>query len=1055
MIVALGLMAFILLMILSLAALVGLESASVQQTRMLKQARQNALLGMQIAIGEVQQSLGPDNRISAVATIKDTNPYDTDDLNTDSGALLTDGLSGKRQLWTGVWDSERDADGKTSVAFRKWLVSGFSDTHTFTESDVASGATAFSDPVDLISDTTTVEAGKVSLYTDGQLSGKYAYWVGDEGVKAKANLASPETDDGQSAGRFGIEAMTDISWLAGNPDMAENTLGFSSFQTFAERQGGTIASDKSESRFHDLTFYSAGVLSNSVDGGLRNDLTKALYDSSTQPDGLMFEPVGGTVTALDPGGPYWDQLRSWVALQADAATGELPVQAATTTKAGLYPVLAGAQIYIIPTYTVEGAEAQIYYNLFPAVILWNPYNEPIESEDYIVSMARTETKSNPNSFTNMWKFWQYILYRLEVKVSGVKLPPFLLQGYQNRADFYLTSGRLEPGEAIVYSPEEGFVDYDIANPSPAISRLERGFRPGFGGFRFETPFRVALPPDFSGDIQFFFRDVNISRIHSMQLLLGTDYNSSEVLQRAVYMNDTPFSNYTVGLVDMEETSDDLDLEYTIGLKSIMLFSENDEFWPVDAEVPPESWKWVGAHNPRARLFGPNPFIFEDFVRDTVSQNPSYATNFSRSGSSYTIGFSDNASNQVENGIVGNYQTVLFEAAPEREQLRSIGQLSQAPLFNNGGSFEATVRYSRFDNLIPTYVIGNGRADPSIELDELYRDWDGAYTTSQPENFTFKGMHYDYVYKMNEALWDDWFFSTLPANATLPDPANSRLLPYQSASQTLNATTSAANLLLDGAFNINSTSVEAWKAMLASFYASDIERQDGSMDAHDSENPQSPYLRHDTPFGGPVTETTHWTDEVNYQGYRRLSAAQIQELAQHIVEEIKLRGPFGSLAEFVNRMPYRDGTFSESENAFRLKGALTAAIDKSSVNDHLKASLLESQHNVSKLNEEAHAGWRTEDLPGWLSQVDILSRIGGSISARSDTFRIRAYGEGIAPITGEVVAARCEAIIQRVPEYTDASMNAPEDGDADLTDENRIFGRRFELVDFRWLEDDEI
>jgi hypothetical protein len=75
--------------------------------------------------------------------------------------------------------------------------------------------------------------------------------------------------------------------------------------------------------------------------------------------------------------------------------------------------------------------------------------------------------------------------------------------------------------------------------------------------------------------------------------------------------------------------------------------------------------------------------------------------------------------------------------------------------------------------------------------------------------------------------------------------------------------------------------------------------------------------------------------------------------------------------------------------------------------------------------------------------------------RSDTFKIRTYGEAIDPATGKVAArAWCEAIVQRLPEYLD-TINPPTARDTALNPINRAFGRRFEIVSLRWLNADEI
>ena len=70
-------------------------------------ARQNAILAAHLALADLQKNLGPDQRITATAQRFDTDPYDDDDLTTDT----TDGIDPVMQNWTGVWQARRDADG--------------------------------------------------------------------------------------------------------------------------------------------------------------------------------------------------------------------------------------------------------------------------------------------------------------------------------------------------------------------------------------------------------------------------------------------------------------------------------------------------------------------------------------------------------------------------------------------------------------------------------------------------------------------------------------------------------------------------------------------------------------------------------------------------------------------------------------------------------------------------------------------------------------------------------------------------------------------------------
>ena len=99
---------------------------------------------------------------------------------------------------------------------------------------------------------------------------------------------------------------------------------------------------------------------------------------------------------------------------------------------------------------------------------------------------------------------------------------------------------------------------------------------------------------------------------------------------------------------------------------------------------------------------------------------------------------------------------------------------------------------------------------------------------------------------------------------------------------------------------------------------------------------------------------------------------------------------------------------------------------------------------------------------FLTQADLLTSLGPVLTPRSDTFIIRAYGDVQNPTTTPAtVGARawCEAVVQRLPEYMDASMSSQTDLStapaSTATTTNQAFGRRFRIVSFRWLTANDI
>ncbi|MCB1133723.1 MAG: hypothetical protein KDN05_21570, partial [Verrucomicrobiae bacterium] len=98
---------------------------------------------------------------------------------------------------------------------------------------------------------------------------------------------------------------------------------------------------------------------------------------------------------------------------------------------------------------------------------------------------------------------------------------------------------------------------------------------------------------------------------------------------------------------------------------------------------------------------------------------------------------------------------------------------------------------------------------------------------------------------------------------------------------------AAHLMVDGAFNVNSTDVEAWVSMLSGLRGESFVVEGGGAPPADN----SPMPRFRNP-GGKAND--------NWNGFRTLDDAQVRKLAENLVEQVRKRGPFLSLAEFINR-----------------------------------------------------------------------------------------------------------------------------------------------------------
>src|SRR5690606_17298882 len=97
---------------------------------------------------------------------------------------------------------------------------------------------------------------------------------------------------------------------------------------------------------------------------------------------------------------------------------------------------------------------------------------------------------------------------------------------------------------------------------------------------------------------------------------------------------------------------------------------------------------------------------------------------------------------------------------------------------------------------------------------------------------------------------------------------------------------ASRLVVDGAFNVNSTSVEAWESLLLSNLGV---KYNGKVAF-----PRCTVPEDGTWNGGDATNNGAWA------GQRVFSKGEIRTLAEQIVRQVELRGPFLSMGDFVNR-----------------------------------------------------------------------------------------------------------------------------------------------------------
>lgn len=372
--------------------------------------------------------------------------------------------------------------------------------------------------------------------------------------------------------------------------------------------------------------------------------------------------------------------------------------------------------------------------------------------------------------------------------------------------------------------------------------------------------------------------------------------------------------------------------------------------------------------------------------------------------------------------------------------------------------------------------------------------------------------YDIAYEVNQNLWDGFFLSSIPlSNDTqgfawnVEEPLTNPRYYYNPdgslASADVPGILTGADGLGNGfyrsaeflhntaAFNVNSTSVEAWTAFLCSTLGKKLPLRTGAESVD-----EVTFARHSLPSAAASTDTAEPNSWGAWAGARALSNDEVRVLAESIVVEVKRRGPFLSLADFVNRR------LADQNDETSHMSALDAAIMAAGLNANFSSDPIHRTTSLNAAGTDAEArdnnhldfrnGYRYQNsagqftttqpqskawgMPGFLTQGDLLEPLAPALTTRGDTFVIRAYGES-RDDSGIKARAWVEATVVRTPQYLEhrdsgqagTVGNTPLDSALDmnhfsgqitegnLNAANRRFGRQFKVKSFRWLHPDEV
>ncbi|MFI5358252.1 MAG: hypothetical protein ACHQ4G_13045, partial [Opitutales bacterium] len=376
-ILAVTLLALVVLLVLGLASLTKVETGMAAAGAKQAQARANARLALNIALGQLQKYAGPDQRVTATAE-------------------AFGGVVGTRH-YTGIWDA-RGTGPEPMI----WLVSG-------SESGNVDQTTVPADAVELVGVGTSgvardvvVRRLPIAAPAAGEAvrpAGHYAWWVGDEGVKANVTLTDQtarinypptyDTSEGNLRLRQQLGPGPDPVTLEGeeifeprDPSrkldlgriIAREQLALLTQAGKPERVGQPAV----RAQFHSWTCLSRGVLADTKNGGLKQDLSQrpgllgeefAAWANCPNTD-CMEDPKSPVAPSPDPGyGP--DPLRRRYRIGAAAP--------APQARPRIAPVLV--YFYLLLGVQKMTAATPYTFSLRWAAALWNPYTSALCPED--------------------------------------------------------------------------------------------------------------------------------------------------------------------------------------------------------------------------------------------------------------------------------------------------------------------------------------------------------------------------------------------------------------------------------------------------------------------------------------------------------------------------------------------------------------------------------------------------------------------------------------------------------------------------------------------------
>jgi hypothetical protein len=1164
------LLLLIVVVAVGLLQLATISLRSVDQESMQAQARANARLSLMLAIGQLQQELGPDKRISAPGGVLDSDPATQE----------FDGVA--QPHWTGVWEAtespfirwtlDRPSYDK-KAGFRRWLVSGNPDDAGLLDTGVK-GPVAGGQVCEAVAKGGAAGSSRgVSVpVVAGPRSG-FAWWTSDDGVKAVMRPGEKPDATSKSATLLALRRSDANGHSVIDPKLPDRENGLDQRLVNLATVDAAVTSAAGEERaawryIHDLTTHSETVPVDVTTGSLRKCMNLWLdWLGGQSPAARAAAGTAGKLrsASMDARLFSWDQLRNYESLAragsmltVDPVTKRPKIrthkQNGMTGSKGdsewnpeigadrfrIQPVLL--KLSYVVSYATERLTAPadpskpyaLRLYLYPMVVLWNPYNVDLEVPEYCAHgfcpLIFEINKGRPGS--------------VKVDLTQNQSATLLGFGPEMGGSQKLTNLLIPAGATKVLYPQP------VRWESHETEHRHNRFRWHYYMWAQAREFDLG-PGNYGGVLKNLRGNQEVASFSSIP--------NSEIAGAAmdpVSISVTPSGAgpvYSFGVNGAHTDwwgnngpgADSAETLQRFGATTSVSFKIEGNTPQIslikDSEVPTRTF---------AQLEGrPTPLLLFEFYRKAADEDlfPSKTNSFSMAGNPIhartdsSLGTKDSVTPWFESAYSFRFNAInswidvtkTFQMPPDRDDrvffgssysphgqlnvvdqeipltpLVSLAELQHLPLFDYRPTFDPGLKtfntpqwYSgdywfhegRVTQFPQNHAIGNSYASPGIPADRIVsRGWRCQFNAEADHQ------RVDRSYIANSVLWDSWFCSSLgnqdgamllqdgtkrtarqvaagwlDGSAVPPNDAmvarSGRPVPEVLGSL-FDATGNpsrdayqkiAAHLRIAGGFNVNSVSVEAWTHFLCGLLSRPhlvmASRTGGESPAVIMPEAGSFLIaRHSLGNAPPAERAAGREREDRYwNGSREVSAAQVRELATAIVIQVKKRGPFLSLAEFVNRRVSRDTELA-------LSGALQSALDDPavSINEPFRSDIITGSERSSAGAPiypfpEAAKGPRRQGITGYVTQADLLQSVGDRLTPRSDTFTIRAMGE--ARDANGVVRSRvwCEATVQRGAAYVDPGDDAATSAPSLKQSANLRFGRRFEVVSFRWLNPQEV